>query len=85
MQNNAEEVNKIDKLMRDLDEVFSQSKESVIYKTVVEAIEIPLIEKALERTFGNQLKAAKMLGIHRNTLRTKISKHGIDSTKWKIR
>jgi two-component system nitrogen regulation response regulator GlnG len=47
-------------------------------------IEKPLIERALERTYGNQLKAAKILGINRNTIRTKIKKLGIDPHKWKI-
>jgi two-component system nitrogen regulation response regulator GlnG len=33
-----------------------------------------LIEKTLEKTFGNQIKAAKILGINRNTPRPKIRK-----------
>ena len=67
-----------------LDDLFMNSNESFIYKIVVEAVERSLIEKALERTFGNQVKAAKILGIHRNTLKTKISKFGIHPEKWKI-
>lgn len=43
---------------------------------------IPLMEQAvisevLERVNGNQVRAAQILGISRNTLRTKIDKHGI--------
>jgi len=54
------------------------------YRSAVEAVEKPLIEKALEKTFGNQVKAAKILGIHRNTLKAKINKFGIDPERWKI-
>jgi DNA-binding NtrC family response regulator len=38
----------------------------------VEILERSLIERALERSGGNRSKAAKMLGIHRNTLQRKI-------------
>ena len=46
--------------------------------------EKPLIEHVLERTEGNQLKAAKILGMNRNTMRAKIKKLGIDPDQWKI-
>ncbi len=35
-------------------------------------VEKPLIEAALRMTGGNNIRAAELLGIHRNTLRTKI-------------
>ncbi len=54
------------------------------YKSVVEEIEKPLIEHVLENTRGNQKKAAKVLGLNRNTLRTKIRKLGINVERWKI-
>jgi len=38
----------------------------------VELLEKTLIQRALERTQGNQSAASKMLGIHRNTLQRKI-------------
>ena len=58
-------------------------KKGVLYKTVLEAVEKPLIEQALERTEGNQLKAARVLGLNRNTLRAKIKKLEINVEKWK--
>src|SRR3989338_6878963 len=53
-----------------------REKHGVLYKTILETIERPLIERILERTEGNQLKAARILGINRNTMRTKIKKLG---------
>ena len=58
-------------------------KKGVLYKSVLEAIEKPLLEQTLERCEGNQLKAARVLGINRNTMRTKINKLKIDVTRWK--
>lgn len=43
-----------------------------VYDRVLHAIEKPLIELALQGTRGNQIKAAAILGINRNTLRKKI-------------
>lgn len=52
-----------------------------LYKATVEDIEKSLISSVLDRTEGNQLKAAKILGINRNTLRAKIKKLGIAASK----
>ena len=38
----------------------------------VEMLEQMLIEQTLAKTGGNQLQAARLLGIHRNTLRRKL-------------
>ena len=45
-----------------------------VYSMVVESVERTLIEEILKRTEGNQSEAAEMLGINRNTLRTKMKK-----------
>ncbi len=67
-----------------LSDILIHSKNKDIYKVIIESIERPLIEKVLERTFGNQYKAAKILGINRNTLHSKIKKFNIDLEKFKI-
>ncbi|MBI3302291.1 MAG: sigma-54-dependent Fis family transcriptional regulator [Deltaproteobacteria bacterium] len=43
-----------------------------LHAIVLGQVEKPLIELTLEHTGGNQLKAAELLGINRNTLRKKI-------------
>ena len=44
-----------------------------LFHRVVEEVEVPLISAALAATRGNQIKAAQLLGLNRNTLRKKIS------------
>jgi two-component system nitrogen regulation response regulator GlnG len=44
-----------------------------LHAIVIGQVEKPLIELTLEHTGGNQLKAAEVLGINRNTLRKKIT------------
>jgi len=44
-----------------------------LHSLIMGRVERPLIELVLERAHGNQLKAAAMLGINRNTLRKKIT------------
>jgi len=43
-----------------------------LYQRILREIERPLIQKVLQVTSGNQVKAAEMLGLNRNTLRKKI-------------
>jgi two-component system nitrogen regulation response regulator GlnG len=43
-----------------------------LYSLVIERVERPLIELTLKTTRGNQIRAAQILGINRNTLRKKI-------------
>ena len=54
---------------------------SDLYEIVLNQVEKPLIELTLEYTSGNQLKAAELLGINRNTLRKKITDLKIDMKK----
>ena len=48
-----------------------------LYEEVLARVERPLIALVLERTRGNQIKAAEILGLNRNTLRKKISERRV--------
>jgi len=49
-----------------------------LYEMVLHQMERPLIKIVLEKTRGNQVRAAEVLGINRNTLRKKIKTLEID-------
>ena len=51
---------------------------SGLYERVLREIERPLISLTLSATSGNQLQAARILGLNRNTLRKKILDLQID-------
>ena len=55
-----------------------------LYQMLLAEIEPPLIEEILKRTGGNQSRAAGMLGITRNTLRTKMQRYSINARASKI-
>lgn len=48
-----------------------------LYEMVIPEVEKSLILMVLKETKGNQIRAARLLGINRNTLRSKINKIGI--------
>lgn len=48
-----------------------------LYQLVLTEVEKPLLEIVLEYTKGNQSKAAKLLGISRNTLRKLLHNYQI--------
>ena len=45
-----------------------------LYERVLKEVERPLIALTLQATRGNQIRAAEVLGLNRNTLRKKIQK-----------
>ena len=52
-----------------------------LYDKVLARVERPLFDLVLAHTGGNQLKAAEILGLNRNTLRKKLATLGIEQTK----
>ena len=48
-----------------------------LYERIMHEVERPLLRQVLRLTQGNQLKAAQMLGLNRNTLRQKLQQHGL--------
>lgn len=67
---------------REVEELLSDgSEQSEIYREIQERIDRPLIQVVLARTQGNQIRAAALLGINRNTLRKKITELEIELPK----
>ena len=55
----------------------NENTELNLYDKFLTEFEKPVIIKTLKYCSGNQMKAAKILGLNRNTLRSKISKYKI--------
>jgi DNA-binding protein Fis len=50
----------------------------ILFDEAVGEFEKRFIRRILDRAEGNQCRAAKMLGIHRNTLSRKIGEYKLD-------
>jgi two-component system nitrogen regulation response regulator GlnG len=61
---------------RHLNDYFAEFGSSLpppgLYHRIIRDVEYPLVSAALAATRGNQIKAAELLGVNRNTLRKKI-------------
>jgi len=66
-------------------EYFASYKDALppngLYEKIISKIEKPLISISLNSVRGNQVRAAEMLGLNRNTLRKKIRELGIEVIK----
>ena len=54
-----------------------------LYDRIIEEVEAPLIRLTLAATRGNQIRAAEILGLNRNTLRKKIHDLGLQAIRTK--
>jgi transcriptional regulator with PAS, ATPase and Fis domain len=52
----------------------------ILLEEAIVEFEKKFIRRALERANGNQSRAAKLLGIHRNTLSRKVDAYNLDHT-----
>jgi two-component system nitrogen regulation response regulator GlnG len=68
-----------DLITRRLAELFEtgEGEPRDLYQRLIAELEKPLIELALDRAGGNQVHAARMLGLNRNTLRKKLTEYRI--------
>ncbi|WP_353684864.1 helix-turn-helix domain-containing protein [Thermodesulfovibrio sp. 3907-1M] len=64
---------KIGNLLKD----FANIENSNLYETVIQEVEKALFILAINETGGNQVKAAKILGINRNTLNKKLKHYNL--------
>jgi two-component system nitrogen regulation response regulator GlnG len=62
---------------RDVQNAIENRETGEIYRAWLERVERPLLETVLSHTDGNQVRAAALLGINRNTLRKKIAELGL--------
>mgnify|MGYP005837689245 CR=1 FL=1 len=74
-----EELSKknVEDLLDALFEEFQETSTTPQGLDMISNLERGLILRALQKTRGNQLKAARLLGIHRSTLRGKMEKYNI--------
>jgi DNA-binding protein Fis len=50
----------------------------ILFEEAIGEFEKRFIKRVLERTSGNQSRAAELLGIHRNTLSRKMGEYKLD-------
>lgn len=65
------------KVGRFLDQLGSVQYENM-HDLIMSKVEKPLLVQILRRVGGNQVRASKILGINRNTLRKKIKHYSLD-------
>ena len=63
----------LNRYFRDLD----GERPAAIYDMVLANVEKPMLEVVMKQAEGNQTVAAEILGINRNTLRRKLTEHGL--------
>lgn len=64
-------------LKEKIDDLFFTEKKGKIYRFLLDSLEKPLLERVLRYSEGNKVRAAKILGMNRNTLRAKLKRLGM--------
>ena len=71
-----------DEVRKAMNEYFNQLDQKNtpidVYQLVLNEVEPPLLRSVMQFSNNNQSKAAKILGINRTTLRTKLKKYKIE-------
>ncbi len=67
----------IEDKIKGLNDFFFSEHEGEVYRFLVASLEKPLLQRVLDLTGGNQLQASRVLGINRNTLRSKLREYGL--------
>ena len=81
---NQNDSYKLIKAFEELEEFFLREKEGKLYKFLLSVMEKPLVENVLNKTEGNKVKAAEILGINRNTLHKKMKNLNINAKRFKV-
>lgn len=71
------------RVIKDTQNHYSREKKGELYKFLLRVIEKSIIEDALLQSEGNQLMAARILGLNRNTIHSKIRKLKINPEDFK--
>ena len=74
-QNEALTQQVVNSVKNYLNAVGNKSVNLNLYQLIVEEIEAPLFRTVMELTRYNQSKAARVLGVSRGTLRTKLKRY----------
>ena len=81
----AKETNLTDMFSQHIERYFAATGDASpvpgLHRRILAEIEKPLIMETLYHTVGNQIKAAHILGLNRNTLRKKIKELNIPSKR----
>ena len=65
--------------------ILQMVERGILFDEAVGEFEKRFIKRVLDRTNGNQSRAAELLGIHRNTLSRKMSEYKLDNRRARVR
>ena len=67
----------VEKVVKQYLEDMGSTPPDNLHEFIIREVERPLIQTVLDHVGGNQSRAAKILGITRATLRTRIQRYGL--------